>query len=215
MSSVYQKFVECDDDKALFVGGRQSGKTTTLLQKAVLYAKDGVDIAIVAKNNPMSHTIEDRLQHRASGLDIPTITEQQLRERKPVDVMLVDEFLHFRDESMRLVEDLANRVYATTTPWTISQLSRYSSYTKFYVPTVKNSSINKEHLVTWKDSTVPLDHMTPENMFGHDIVTNTKENKEELLCVECGLTEIQETNDQIERMYRYGKFLEADCERFK
>lgn len=215
MSSVYQKFVECDDDKALFVGGRQSGKTTTLLQKAVQYAKNGIDIAIVGKNNGMRRTIEERLRDRGVGLDIPVITEKQLEGKKPVDAIFVDEFVLFKDSSVKLVEVLANRVYATTTPWTISELSRYSSYTEFYVPTEKNSSIDKEQLDLWKDNTAPLDHMTPENMFGHDIVTNTKENKEELLCVECGLTEIQETNDQIERMYRYGKFLEADCERFK
>lgn len=215
MSSVYQKFVECDDDKALFVGGRQSGKTTTLLKKAAQCAKNGLDIVIVAKSEEMRRILEDRFVLSKHGYDVSFITERELRGAPMVDAVFVDEVLHFDDNFLHSMELLSQRIYATTTPWTISQLSRYSSYTKFYVPTVKNSSINKEHLVTWKDSTVPLDHMTPENMFGHDIVTNTKENKEELLCVECGLTEIQETNDQIERMYRYGKFLEADCERFK
>ncbi len=57
--------------------------------------------------------------------------------------------------------------------------------------------------------------MSANSKFGHSIVTSDRSDKEEVLCIDCGMLELQETDNAVEILYIYGKFLETDCERFK
>lgn len=215
MTSIYKKFVECDEDRAIFVGGRQSGKTTTLLEKAARCAKNGLDIVIVAKSEEMRRILEDRFVLSKHGYDVSFITERELRGSPMVDAVFVDEVLHFGDDSLRSIELLSQRIYATTTPWTISGLFRYDSFKKFFVPTRANNSVNEEFFNSWKQNVSQIEHMSADSKYGHSIITSGREEKEEVLCIDCGMTEVQETDNAVEILYIYAKFLEADCERFK
>jgi len=184
MTITQDRFIKCATNRAIFVGARQSGKTTTLFKKAKQLDKNGNRIAMLAPDITKKLLLEQKFKSRLS----PTtkfIIEKELYGMH-VDALFVDEINYFDDESLQKIEQASNRIYATITPRTDNSLDKYDSFKKFY-----NSA---------------------QQLYGHRIVVSHPNNYEQLLCVDCGMEASQKTHSPIEMMYNRGMFITNSCD---
>jgi thymidine kinase len=184
MTIIQDRFIECTANRAIFVGARQSGKTTTLFKKAKQLDKNGNRIAMLAPSSGMRSLLEGKFKSRLS-LTTRFITEQQLLGTN-VDALFVDEINYFDSEVRQRIMQSTPRIYATMTPRTDNSLSKYDSFKKFY-----NSA---------------------QQLYGHRIVVSHSGGYEQLLCVDCGMETTQKTHSPIEMMYNRGMFITNSCD---
>lgn len=237
LSEKQEAFVDTDADRAAFIGGRQSGKTTALGVIAVAHANDGREVVAGAPKLDMAKRLMEQIKKEHIKRVSASITKMVPGEIKlssggvitatsfsnfprgqslSPDVLLIDEFNDLRDikqANMHIVNP--NKFYAAATPRNCDLPFLDSSWDIVLAPTLSNPAVKPQHVDSWAKSTAGNARrrmMKPIRAGDHGLFPVKLGLGVDYRCMFCDFSERLKDDVSAEHhKYVIGKAIEQDC----